>query len=150
MKSATVILAIVFDLSLLLMYSSGLVGSNRTPESSSTVKSPTGGTVSERSASEPIKAQAGATQTKAEETDHSGSSEMRKGESAEGKEVVDSKDGKELLEPVAGEESRLRVARGDGRRSTEIIPERRSQARGILAPANPANVDPPVVSPESR
>ncbi len=150
MKSATIILAIVFNLSLLLMYSSGLVGGNRTSESAAATKSPTPGAISERSASESIKARATVSQPKSKEADHAESAETRKGEGAGGKEVVDAKDGKELLEPVAGEESRLRVARGDGPRSTEVLPERRSQTRGILAPANPANVDPPVVSPESR
>lgn len=150
MKSATIILAIVFNLSLLLMYSSGLVGSNQASEPSPAVNPPSPGVVSERSASESIKPRASASQEKSKETDSSEAADLRKGEGVEGKDVVDAKEGKELLEPVAGAESRLRVDRGDGRRSVEVMPERRFQARGILAPANPANVDPPVVSPESR
>lgn len=150
MKSATIFLAIVFNLSLLLMYSRGLVGEKRTSESPATTEAPAPRTVSERSASEPLKERATALSRKTKATDVSEVSEPQESEGAEGKDVVEAKDGKELLEPVAGEESRLRVARGDGPRSIEVMPERRSQGRGILSPANPANVDPPVVSPESR
>lgn len=150
MKSATIILAIVFNLTLLLMYSRGLVGEKRPSESAAARESSAPRTVSERSASEPLKKRATALSRKTKATDVSEVSGPQKVDGADGKDVVDAKDGKELLEPVAGEESRLRVARGDGPRSIEVMPERRSQGRGILAPANPANVDPPVVSPESR
>lgn len=151
MKFVTAILVIVFNLSLLLMYSSGLVGGGRAGEAKPGPRSP----VAERSASSPLERSPQAKEATAGRNAGPDGKEVVKpqrvaGKAGEGKEVIDPKDGKESLEPVAENVKALRLSSGNGQRSTERFPAGGPDGRGILAPANPANVDPPVVSPESR
>jgi hypothetical protein len=67
-------------------------------------------------------------------------------QSGDGKETIDPKGGKEVLEPVGENAVALRPRFGPGSPSAETW----RRERGILAPANRANLDPPVVSPETR
>ena len=154
MKFVTAILVVVFNLSLLLMYSSGLVGGGRAAEKSRAEAKPRT-PVAERSASSPIEKAPQSKKPSERRGDGGDAKEVAErerpaGGTGEGKEVIDPKDGKETVEPVAENVSALRLGSGTGRRSTELFPRGRAEGRGILAPANPANVDPPVVSPEAR
>lgn len=145
MKFVIVTLAVVFNLTLVVMYSRGLVGG-----AAPAIKPPATAPVAERSASSPYKpspaAERKAPPARGTATED-GKDVVEPVESGDGKETLDPKDGKELLEPVAEEVRALRLRSGSGRPSAEIMGRRE---RGILAPANPANLDPPVVSPEAR
>jgi hypothetical protein len=163
MKFVTITLAVVFNLTVLLIYSRGLAGGPRTGENGTPESRPGArARLAERSASAPI--ERGATSVE------SGARAAKNGEGREGKEVaepvrdggegketIDPKDAKGVLEPVAAENGQaLRLRGGPGQPSTEIMPGTERAAggrvlgpRGILGPANPANVDPPVVSPEA-
>lgn len=154
MKFVIVTLAVVFNLTLVVLYSRGLVGGSPADRKPATASTP----IPERSASSPYKpgdasakspAEAGARAVaKPAAAKPSDSKEVLEPvESGDGKETVDPKDGKELKE-VAENVNALRLRSPQDRPRTEIMPG--SRERGILAPANPANVDPPVVSPEAR
>ncbi len=143
MKFVIVTLAVVFNLTLVVMYSRGLIGGTA-PGS----KPPATVPVAERSASSPYKPSP-TPESKAAPRSETAARDAREVvepvESGDGKETLDAKDGKELVEPVAEEVRALRLRSGSGSPSTEIMGR-----RGILAPANRANLDPPVVSPEAR
>ncbi len=152
MKFSIVTLAVVFNITLVVMYSRSLVsGANpaSTPKAS--------GPVAERSASNPYtpapiaaagKAAASRNVARLRAAKPDGKQLLEPVRSGEGKETIDPKDGKETLEPVAEEVRALRLRSGQGSPSAELLPGR--EARGNLAPANRANLDPPVVSPEAR
>lgn len=145
MKFVIVTLAVVFNLTLVVMYSRGLVGGAAPAK-----KAPGTAPVAERSASSPYRP-AASPQRKAHpargNAEHDGKGVVEPVESSDGKETIDAKDGKELIEPVAEEVKALRLRSGPARPSTEIWSR---EQRGLLGPANPANLDPPVVSPEAR
>lgn len=160
MKFAIVTLAVVFNITLVVMYSRSLVGGSN-PAQKPAPATP----VAERSASSPYKpgapsntAQAAPGRKDATGTaipEHSKVAAAGSGgdgketvAGGDGKETIDPKDGKETLAPVAEDVRALRLRSDQGRPSAELLPG--SQPRGILSPANPANIDPPVVSPEAR
>ncbi len=151
MKFVIVTLAVVFNLTLVVMYSRGLIAGAPTERKPSAA-----GPVQERSASSPYRpatsaeSKAAAAERGAAEASTTSEDEKRKlepVESGDGKETIDAKDGKELKE-VAENVRALRLRSPQDRPRAEIMPG--SRERGILAPANRANVDPPVVSPEAR
>jgi hypothetical protein len=145
MKFVIVTLAVVFNLTLVVLYSRGLVGGSAARE-----KTAKPGPVAERSASAPYRPVVSSEKKSArpgEGAPQDAGAALDPVESRDGKETVDPKDGKELVQPVAEEVRPLRLRSGQARPSTEIMG--RSE-RGILGPANRANVDPPVVSPEAR
>lgn len=148
MKFVIVILAVVFNLTLVVLYSRGLVGGNAPQQEKAATP------VAERSASSPYKPDAPAESSAGASRLPEDAARRVAGEkpepvlSGDGKEVIDPKDGKELVEPVAEEVRPLRLRSIHGHPSAEVWGGR--EARGILGPANRANLDPPVVSPEAR
>jgi hypothetical protein len=155
MKFAIVTLAVVFNITLVVMYSRSLVG-GAAPAQTPAASQP----VPERSASSPYKpaaaesekretARQSAVRSPEKAAEAKGTAETAEPvRSGDGKETIDPKDGKATLEPVAENVRALRLRSGQGGPTPELLPGR--ETRGILAPANPANVDPPVVSPEAR
>jgi hypothetical protein len=159
MKFATIVLAVVFNLSLLLMYSRGLVGGDAGEKAAEEKAGAARKRVEERSASIPYEkspppnAQAPKSAAASRTDTHDSKEVAEPAKSADSKEVIDPKDSKDVAEPVAENVQAWKLRSGQGQPSTELFPrggEIRGQQRGILAPANPANVDPPVVSPEAR
>jgi len=153
MKLVIITFAVIFNLTVVLLYARGLVSpAPAVPQPKSASPAP------ERSASSPyIPAGeapiAPASREQPETVVEPQVPEVRVAKAAlepvlggDGKETIDAKDGKEL-QPVAGQGQALRLRSPLRRPPTETLP---GEARGILAPANRANLDPPIVSPEAR
>lgn len=163
MKSVTVALVVVFNLSVVVLYSRNLATAangwkSKAQPSAERSASETYVAPVEQHGSKPVaaadegepaavKAERPLEARKVEAAPSSIASGDGK-ESIDGKEMVDAKEGKEL-QPVAQGERPLGLRLPLNRPTPETLPGA-AGGRGILAAPNRANIDPPVVSPEAR